>query len=317
MRVIGRVHEGLIADDAQSFRDRQFFALDTEKNSSFIDVPAHIVDDLFAFLKLEKAAARIMLHVAFPGAGEALQTSEQPGRAGFHKTDAQAGKLVEDTIEDDAGKTDHLSHRMAEGVDRCIRAKVVHQQPLVRATVNGDRTTETFGLAVNGPILVGAQVWHVRAGRRQHRAAKTEIPHDAPELDDSLRRLLKRDQAHRFEARALRYISVVHPVVVGARQLDRPVAADDLAEGESGAGVEHAGADADVVEKKLPAFAPNVGESAFRGEVAIGIVQMIDGGKWAPPARLRKALADVLLGHVFPNRRDDFHDVAIAVDDLM
>src|SRR5207237_10916128 len=110
-------------------------------------------------------------------------------------------------------------------------------------------------------------------------------------------------QAHRFEPAALREIGVVYPIVVSARQLDGPVAADDLAEGQTGARVKHRGADADFFEKHFPAFAADVGERALRGEVAIGRVEMVDGRKRAPSPRVGKAFTDVLLRHVLPDRR--------------
>ena len=180
-----------------------------------------------------------------------------------------------------------------------------------------DRATQPFRFAVNGPIFLRAQVRHVHTRRRQHRAGKTQIADDAPKLDDCLRRLLQRNQPHRLETRAFRYIGVMDPVVVSAGELDGPVAADDLAKGETGAGVEHRGADADVFKKEFPAFSADVGKCALRRKVAVCGMQMIDGRKRALAAGFGKTFADVVSRHVFPNARNVFHDMAVAVDNFI
>src|SRR6476660_7280048 len=50
----------------------QLFSLAADEDAAFVDVAQNIVEDFFAFLQLQKAAARIVLHVTFPGAGETL-----------------------------------------------------------------------------------------------------------------------------------------------------------------------------------------------------------------------------------------------------
>ena len=230
---------------------------------------------------------------------------------------AQAGKFIEDAVKDDPGEGDHLAHRMAERIGDRIRAHVVHEKILMGAAVDRDGAAQAFGFAVDRPIFLRAQVRHVDAHRRQHGAAETEIAHDPAQLDHRFRRLLQRDQAHRLEARAFRRVRVVHPIIISARQLDGPVAADDLAEGEPGAGVKHGGADAHVFEKKLPAFAADVGEGALRREVAVGGMQMIDGRKRIFAARFGKTSADVFFGHVFDDARDVFDHMTVAVDDFL
>ncbi len=107
------------------------------------------------------------------------------------------------------------------------------------------------------------------------------------------------------------------PIVIGARQLDGPVAADDLAEGEPGAGIKDGRADADVFEKQLPTFAADVGERALRREVAVGGMQMVDGGKGILAARLGKTPADIFFGHVFDDGRDVLDHMAVAVNDFL
>ena len=146
---------------------------------------------------------------------------------------------------------------------------------------------------------------------------KPEIPDDPAQLDHRLRRILERDQAHRLEARALREIGVVQPIVIGARQLDGPVAADDLAEGETGAGVEHRGADTDIFKKQLPALAADVGEGARRRDVAVRRMKMVDGRKRVLAARFGKAPGDILLRHVLDDRRDVLDHMAVAVDNFL
>jgi hypothetical protein len=109
----------------------------------------------------------------------------------------------------------------------------------------------------------------------------------------------------------------VNPVVIGARQFDGPVAADDLAESKAGAGVEHGRANAHFFKKQLPAFAPHVGESALGRKMSVGIVQMINGRERTSAAGVRKTSTYILLGHVLPNRGDVFHHVAVAVNDFV
>ena len=77
--------------------------------------------NFFLGLQIEKALARIMLNMSFPGAVEALQAHQQPGNATFHKAEFHVGIFVEDAIKDDAAEGDHLAERMAQGMDRAHR----------------------------------------------------------------------------------------------------------------------------------------------------------------------------------------------------
>ena len=63
-----------------------------------------------------------MLYVSFPGAVEALQTHEKPGNATFHKAEFHIRVFVENAVEDNAAEGDHLTERMAQGMDGCIGA---------------------------------------------------------------------------------------------------------------------------------------------------------------------------------------------------
>ena len=112
-------------------------------------------------------------------------------------------------------------------------------------------------------------------------------------------------------------IDILPDFIVGLGQLNGPVAAYDLGEGETGACIQDGGADADLLEKQFPALSPDVGESALRREVTIRVVQMIDRRKRTSAARIRETFPDISLRHVLPDRRDVFHYVSIAVDDLL
>jgi hypothetical protein len=46
-------------------------------------------------------------------------------------------------------------------------------------------------------------------------------------------------------------------------------------------------------------------------------MQMIDGRKRALAAGFGKTFADVVSGHVFPNARNVFHDMAVAIDNFI
>src|SRR6266850_1688339 len=65
--IVGGEHIGLVAGDAHGFGDAQLLALAADEDAAFVDLAHNIVDDFFAFLQLQKAAARIVLHVTFPG----------------------------------------------------------------------------------------------------------------------------------------------------------------------------------------------------------------------------------------------------------
>ena len=97
---------------------------------------------------------------------------------------------------------------------------------IVHAAVDADAAFEPIGLFVDRPVLIVAEMI-LRAhdaGARQHGAAKAQLFDDAAQFFHRFLRLLQRDQPERLKARALAEILVVHPVVVGARQLDGPVA---------------------------------------------------------------------------------------------
>src|SRR5262249_59409632 len=114
----------------------------------------------------------------------------------------------------------------------------------------------------------------------------------------------------RFKATALRKISIVDPVVISPRQLDGPIAADDLAEGKPGAGVQDGSADSDLLEKQFPSLATDVGECSFRSEMAVGAVQVIDGRKRAFSTPIGETFADIILRHVSPERRQVPHPLS-------
>ena len=94
------------------------------------DVPADIVADFLARLELNIFGARIVLNMSFPTAIEAFEASLQPRHAGFHKTDAQVGILIEDAVEDNAGERHHLADGMAEAVDRRVGREPIHARVL-------------------------------------------------------------------------------------------------------------------------------------------------------------------------------------------
>src|SRR5215475_15824858 len=131
VRVVGGKYVGLIAGDAHRFHDTQLFALAADEDAAFVDVAANIVDDLLAFFEFKKAPARVELHMGSPRTGESFYAGQKPGASGFHESDAQAWKLIEDAVEDDARETDHLTHRMTESVGHHVRTHVIHQKIFV------------------------------------------------------------------------------------------------------------------------------------------------------------------------------------------
>ena len=159
--------------------------------------------------ELQEAAARVVLDVAGPGAGETLEAGEQPRAASFQEADAQPRKLVQDAVEDDAGETDHLAHGVAQGVDRRVGRQVVHEHPLVAAAVDADGASQPLRFPVDGPVTLGAQMGHVGAGGRQHAAAQAQLLHHSAQLFRRRLGVLQRDQPHGLETRALGHVGLV------------------------------------------------------------------------------------------------------------
>src|SRR5690242_21865273 len=136
VRVIGREQIGFVTCDAHRFSDAELLTLAADENAAIIDMPNNVVDNFFALLELQETAARVVLHVAFPGAGEALHAGQKPGSTGSHETDTQARKSVEDAVKDNPAETNHLAHGMAESVRHSIGTHVVHQKIFMSATVD-------------------------------------------------------------------------------------------------------------------------------------------------------------------------------------
>jgi hypothetical protein len=58
------------------------------------------------------------------------------------------------------------------------------------AAVYGDGAAKPFGLAIDRPVFLGSEMRHISAHGRQHRAAKTQVADDAPQLDHRFGRFL-------------------------------------------------------------------------------------------------------------------------------
>src|SRR4030095_9200974 len=74
VRVVGGENVWFVARDTHGLGDAKLLAFAADKYAAGVDVTQNIVDDLLAFLELQKALARIELHMACPGAGEAFHT---------------------------------------------------------------------------------------------------------------------------------------------------------------------------------------------------------------------------------------------------
>ena len=168
------------------------------------------------------------------------------------EAEAGVGEALENAVEHHASEGDGLPGGVAERVDGRVDVHVVQPDAAVRAAVNGDGAAEAVSLLVDGPVDLRAEVVG-QAERGEHRADEAEVLDAAPELLDGLRGLLHGDEADAVEAAVALDVGVVEPVVVGLCRGDGPVAADDLAIGERGGGVEDGGVDADVGEEDLPA----------------------------------------------------------------
>ena len=182
------------------------------------------------------------------------------------------GKFIEDAVKDHAAEGNHLAEGMAQGVHRRVGTQIVEAQILVGAAVDADGAAEAVGFFVDRPVALVAQVG-LNAGRRQHGAAHAELFDDSAQFFDRGLRLLQRNQAHALKARAALHVGVIEPVVVGARDVDGPIAADDLAESETEGGVKHGGFDADVFQKIDPAVGADFVERARLKVMQVGRVQ--------------------------------------------
>src|SRR5207253_8917361 len=119
------INKRLVADALHSVTDIGFVSFTTDENAPCVDLPGDIVADLFLRTKIEETLARIVLNVGFPRAVEAFQAGQQPGHAAFHEAELGIGKLVKNSVEDYAGKGDHLAERMAESMNRRVRGHII------------------------------------------------------------------------------------------------------------------------------------------------------------------------------------------------
>src|SRR5690348_822841 len=99
VRKIRGKDEWFVADDADGKGQGQLVALDADEDPSLVRVPPDVVGDRFPLAQLQKATARIILHMAIPGALEPFDAVDEPARARFHKTEADVGVFIEDAIE--------------------------------------------------------------------------------------------------------------------------------------------------------------------------------------------------------------------------
>ena len=232
------------------------------------------------------------------------------------KPKAGVGEALEDAIEDHAREGDGLSGGVAERVDRGVDVHVVQPDAAVRAAMDGDGATEAVGLLVDRPVDLRAEVVR-QSERREHRADEAEVLDAAAELPDGLGGLLHGDESDAVEAGVALDVGVVEPVVVGLSGGDRPVAADDLAVGETRGGVEDGGVDADVGEEDLPSVRADeraLAVAASGGLDEVPGVEVVERREERGVELSRGMVAELgreELGH----RRDVLHDVAVAVDD--
>src|SRR5678815_2188776 len=152
MRKIRGKDERLVADDADRKGQGELVAFDSDKNPSLIDVPPDVVRDRFLVAQFHKAPARIILHMAIPGALEAFDAVDEPARARFHETEAHLGIFIEHAVEQNPAEIHHLSEWMAERVHRRIRRHIIEAHVIVHAAVNADAALQAIGFLVNWPI---------------------------------------------------------------------------------------------------------------------------------------------------------------------
>src|SRR5438128_7998721 len=88
--------------------------------------------------------------------------------------------------------------------------------------------------------------------RRQHRAAHTQIFNSSSKLLNGRFRFLQWNQSHAFKTRSSLHVSLMQPVIVCARDIDGPVAADDFAESETWSGVKHRDLNPNVFQESDP-----------------------------------------------------------------
>src|SRR4249920_4267728 len=96
---------------------RLFSAFTTDEYPSCFYVSSNIRAYALSRLELDILFAGIVLDVGFPPTVESLETGLQPRNPGFHETDAQVGKLIENTVEDDTRESHHLAEGMAKRID--------------------------------------------------------------------------------------------------------------------------------------------------------------------------------------------------------
>src|SRR5213596_1316019 len=98
--------------------------------------------------------------------------------------------------------------------------------------MDADSAAEPICLFIDRPIaLIASMGLYPR--RRQHRAAHTQIFNSSSKLLNGRFRFLQWNQSHAFKTRAPLHVSLMQPVIVCARDIDGPVAADDFAESEA------------------------------------------------------------------------------------
>ena len=139
-------------------RDIGFFALAADEDAPGVHMACDVFAHFFLGPKLEEAFARVMLNMGFPGAVETFQAKEKPSNAAFHETKLNVGELVEDTVEHQAAKGNHLAEGMAKRVDRRVGGQIVQAHVFVGAAVDGDRTTQLVRPFIDWPVALVAQI---------------------------------------------------------------------------------------------------------------------------------------------------------------
>src|SRR4249919_43922 len=117
VRKVRREDERLVADEADSEGQGQLVAFDADENTILIHMALNIVRDGLLVAQLQKAPARIVLHMAVPRALEALDAVDEPTRSRLHEAEANFGIFVEDAVKEDAGEVNHLAKRMPQRIN--------------------------------------------------------------------------------------------------------------------------------------------------------------------------------------------------------
>src|SRR2546422_7806899 len=130
VRKIRRVEKRLVADGLDRKGHGQFFGLNAQIQTLFLDQLLDIMARIFALPDAVLARWNILV-VGFMRRVQAFEEEQEPSNTAFEKGDANAREAIENPVIENIGAIDRESPRMTEGMHRHVHVHMIHAEAVM------------------------------------------------------------------------------------------------------------------------------------------------------------------------------------------